>query len=65
MAEQIDRLLTQQEVVEWTKMSPAYFEQARHRGDTTLIYVRIGRSIRYRVSDVQRWITDHMVGSGI
>lgn len=66
MAEQgFDRLLSQKEVVEWTGMSPAFFEQARHRGDTSLVWVKIGRRVVYRMSDVQRWINAHMVGAGI
>lgn len=64
-AQQLDRLLTQQEVVEWTGLSSAYFEQARHRGNSELSYIKIGRAVRYRMSDVQRWIESNVVGSGI
>jgi len=32
MAEQVDKLLTQQQVVEWTGMSSQWFEISRHRG---------------------------------
>lgn len=66
MAEQqFDRLLTQQEIVEWTGLSSAYFEQARHKGNSELVHVKIGRAVRYRMSDVQRWIESNIVGSGI
>lgn len=64
MADQIDKLLTQQQVVEWTGMSSAWFEMSRFKG-TGMPYVKIGRSVRYRTSDVQRWINDHLVGTGI
>jgi len=65
MADQIDRLLTQQQVVDLTNMSKAYFEQARHRGNSELVYIKIGRAVRYRISDVQRWIESNVVGAGI
>jgi predicted DNA-binding transcriptional regulator AlpA len=65
MAEQqIDRLLSQKEVVAWTGMSPQYFEMARFKG-TGIPYVKCGRAVRYRTSDVQNWINTHMVGTGI
>lgn len=65
MAEQqFDRLLTQQEVVNWTGMSPAFFEQARFRGTGPRV-VKIGRSVRYLTSEIQRWIDDHTLGAGI
>lgn len=64
MAEQVDRLLTQKEVVDWTGMSPAWFEMSRFKG-TGIPYVKIGRAVRYRTSDVQKWINDHVVGGGI
>jgi len=64
MVEQVDRLLTQQQVVEWTGMSPAWFEMNRFKAKG-IPFVRLGRAVRYRTSDVQRWINDHMVGTGI
>lgn len=64
VTQQYDRLLTQQDVCEWTGMSSAWFEQSRFRG-TGIPYVKIGRSVRYRTSDVQLWIDAHMVGAGI
>lgn len=66
MAEQqIDRLLTQQELVRITGLSSAYFEQARHRGDSKLVHIKLGRAVRYRQSDVAAWIESNVVGSGI
>lgn len=64
MAEQIDKLLTQQVVVDWTGMSPAWFEQSRFKG-IGIPYVKIGRAVRYRTSDVQRWIDEHVISTGI
>jgi predicted DNA-binding transcriptional regulator AlpA len=60
----IDRLLTQNQVVDWTGMSSAWFEQCRFKG-TGIPYIKIGRSVRYRTSDVQRWIDGHVIGNGI
>ena len=64
MAEQQDKLLTQTQVVEWTGMSSAFFEMSRCKG-TGIPYVKLGRAVRYRSRDVQQYIDDHMVGTGI
>jgi len=64
MGEHIDRLMTQQQVAEWTGMSAAWFEMSRFKG-TGIPYVKMGRAIRYRTSDVQSWINDHFVSTGI
>lgn len=63
MAEQIDRLLTQAEVVQITGLSSAYFEKARHAGNSTLVFCKIGRAVRYRMSDLQCWINEHLVSA--
>lgn len=63
-AQQYDKLLTQKEVAEWTGMSSAWFEMSRFKG-TGIPYVKIGRSVRYRTSDVQRWIDSNVIGTGI
>jgi excisionase family DNA binding protein len=62
---EIDKLLTQKEVAEITGLSLAYFEQARHKGNSRLVYIKIGRAVRYRLSDVQRWIESNVIGAGI
>jgi len=59
-----NQLLTQSQVAAWINMSPAWFEQNRFKG-VGIPYVKIGRSVRYRVSDVQRWIDEHVIGTGI
>ena len=64
MKENIDRLLNQKEVAEWIGMSEAWLEQNRFR-KKGLPYVKIGKSCRYRQSDVQQWISDHIIGIGI
>lgn len=64
MAEQIDKLLKQQQVVEITGLSASFLEMSRFKG-TGIPYVKIGRAVRYRTSDVQKFIDDHLVGTCI
>lgn len=64
MAEQFDKLLDQKTVAAWIGMSEAWLEQARFK-KTGIPVVKIGRSCKYRVSDVQRFIDDHVVATGI
>lgn len=64
MEAQIGKLLTQHQVVQITGMSPAWFEMARFKG-TGIPYVKIGRSVRYRQQDIEKFINDHFVGTGI
>jgi len=64
MTEQQDRLLTQAQVAEWTGMSAAWFEMNRFKG-VGIPYVKMGRAIRYKTSDVRRWIESNVVGTGI
>lgn len=59
-----DRLMKQAEAELWTCMSSAWFEQNRFKG-TGIPYVKIGRSVRYRESDISRFIADHVMASGI
>jgi predicted DNA-binding transcriptional regulator AlpA len=64
MKEEYDRLLNQKEVAGWIGMSEAWLEQCRFKG-VGMPYVKIGRACRYRTSDVQRWIDEHVMGAGI
>jgi len=64
MAEKQDTLLTQAQVVEWTGMSPAWFEMNRYKG-VGIPYVKMGRAIRYKTSEIRRWIEANVVGTGI
>ncbi len=63
--QQVDKLITQQQLVELTGLSKQYFEGARHRGDSALAYVKFGRAVRYRMSDVALWISSNVIGAGI
>jgi predicted DNA-binding transcriptional regulator AlpA len=60
----MDKLLPQKEVANWIGMSEAWLEQCRFR-KKGIPWIKIGKSCRYRTSDVQSWISDHTVGTGI
>jgi len=65
MTVQFDRLLDQKTVACWLGCSCAWLEQQRFR-KTGIPVVHIGRACRYKTSDVQKYIDDHMVsGAGI
>ncbi len=64
MTEQYDRLLKQKEVAEWIGMSESWMELCRYKG-IGIPYIKLGRACRYRKSDVQRWIDEHNVATGI
>jgi predicted DNA-binding transcriptional regulator AlpA len=55
MAEQIDRLMNQKQVAEILGMSEAWLEISRFK-KTGIPYIKIGRAVRYRTSDVNLWL---------
>lgn len=58
-----ERLLTRKEVEQvFGYPSKRFLELAALRGDGPVM-VRIGRSVRYRVSDLRSWIASHQVAS--
>ncbi len=61
--ENLDRLLTRTEVMEQFGISKRYLELAV-RNQSGPRFVRIGRSVRYRVADVQDWIEQNTVPGG-
>jgi excisionase family DNA binding protein len=50
-----DRLLTPKEAANFLRVSESWLAKARMRGDGPP-FVKIGRSIRYRQSDLLRWM---------
>lgn len=64
MVAQTDKLLSQKAVAEWIGMSEAWLEQSRFK-KTGIPWVKIGKSCRYRTSDVQKYLNDHVIGTGI
>ena len=62
MSEKVDvRLLTRLEVEDQFGISKRFLELAVRRGDGPPI-VRIGRSVRYRASDIYKWIDAQIEG---
>lgn len=55
-----DRLLNRVEVHTYFGLSQRYLEVSAVRGDGPPM-IKIGRSVRYRVSDLREWIDGHRV----
>lgn len=55
-----DRLLTQAQVAEIVSMSEAWLEQCRFRR-TGIDFIKVGRSVRYRMSDVLNWLDQQKI----
>lgn len=55
-------LLTVSEAARWAKVSESYLNKARLTGGGPR-FVRLGRSIRYRVSDLEAWAQGGAAGS--
>lgn len=56
-----ERLLTEDEVAEWLGISPLTLRKWRCLRTHELPFVKIGKTIRYRESDVLRFLESHMV----
>jgi excisionase family DNA binding protein len=55
-------MLTQSECAEHLRLSERTLERLRTSGGGPK-FVRMGRSVRYRLSDVEAWIASRVVGS--
>jgi excisionase family DNA binding protein len=55
-------LLTQDQASEWLSLSVRTLERMRVAGNGPR-FVRMGKSIRYRLCDVEAWIASRVVGS--
>ena len=55
------QLLTQKEAAEFLGTTVNSLNTLRHYGKITIPFVRWGRSIRYRQSDLTAWIESHVV----
>jgi excisionase family DNA binding protein len=49
-------LLTVSEAAQWLKVSEAYLNKLRMYGGSPK-FVRLGRSIRYRIKDLDTWVS--------
>jgi predicted DNA-binding transcriptional regulator AlpA len=58
---QEDKYLTEQQVAELTGFSVKFLQKLRRRGTGGPPYMKVGRSIRYKWSDVIKWMGSHRV----
>ena len=61
-------VMNEREAARYIDLSVSFLRQSRMNGDRRSRtpgppFVRIGRSIRYRVEDLDRWLLEHRVGS--
>lgn len=64
-AENMERLLTVEEVADFLGVPVNTLYQWRHKG-TGPVAFRVGRFLRYDAADVRQWLTDHAaVGHGL
>lgn len=63
--DQSERYLTQREAARYANCSESWLRALRLKGSTSRVkapaYIRIGRCIRYRISDLEEWIESHRV----
>ena len=63
--ENMERLLTVEEVADFLGVPVNTLYQWRHKG-TGPVAFRVGRFLRYDAADVRQWLTDHAaVGHGL
>ena len=55
-------LFTVSEAARWAKVSDSFLNKARLTGDGPK-FVRLGRSIRYRLEDLEAWVASRAAGS--
>ena len=62
------RALTEQQAAHYLSMSRSFLRQGRMNGDRenrtpTPTYYKIGRSVRYKISDLDTWLEQFRQGS--
>ena len=57
----MQQLMTENDIAEMLQMSPRAIRKARQNG--SLPFVRLGRLVRYRVEDVQKFVADAIVAN--
>lgn len=55
-------LLTVEQAAEYLAVSCSYLNKLRVRGDGPA-FCKLGRGVRYRLSDLEAWVDAHRVGS--
>ena len=61
-----DNLFTEQQTSDYLQMSESFLRQSRMEGKREgrtpgPPFIRIGRSVRYRLSDLDAWLAEHRV----
>ena len=61
-----DKLFTEQQTSDYLEMSESFLRQSRMEGKREgrtpgPPFVRIGRAVRYRLSDLDAWLSEHRV----
>ncbi|NVJ90163.1 MAG: helix-turn-helix domain-containing protein [Methylocystaceae bacterium] len=51
--------MTTQEVADWTGLSKQFFHNDRVTGKLGIPFVKIGRVVRYKRSDIEKFINEH------
>ncbi|MDE1952586.1 MAG: helix-turn-helix domain-containing protein [Betaproteobacteria bacterium] len=59
-----DSLLTRQQTAQMLKMAPQTLASWASSGRGGLPFIKFGRLVRYKKSDVQRYIETHRIGHG-
>lgn len=58
-----DRLLTPRETASYLAISPGTLANERSTGTSRMPYIRVGSRIRYRVADVQAYVSGQQVSA--
>ena len=53
-----DQFLTETEVARLLGISPRTLQAWRHRGGHTPPFLKLGRTVRYRLGDVKEWLRE-------
>ncbi len=62
MLQNLNRLLTDEELAKFLKISPGTLRHYRYSGSVKIPYIRVGGSIRYRIEDVLAYLDSKVVG---
>ena len=67
---QSKRLITDKQAARYLSMSESWLRQVRMEGNRKgrmpgPPYIRIGRAIRYRLEELNRWLDEHRVVAGV
>lgn len=60
--EKVDRLLSIKTLVELTGMSESYFRVGWCRGRLKLPFVKLGKAVRVKQSEYDKWLDDNSSG---